>query len=803
MPEQNSQNVKAFDPASFSMPAQPTPTYSVIANGTGPELSSYVQTVHHRPLGTITPGARLSDQAPARHRTVADMRSQRQDTQTYHYAPTNTPAPQPPAPPMSNGVSKYQQSSVPFNLSDHTTGSTEVGSYQPNQNQSFAPPADRSNLPYVPRTEVSPTQQTDSSAPFVDASDKETQETENQSSIAKEAQFAIARTKLIDLRQGSNQTETPQRDENTIAQKPTEFLKREAFSNKFKVTPSSEREFQKAGRSSKVIYLKSVPPVDHTAKLHVPKLVQERAPEPVAGPPQTQPPQTQPPQPQIIQWPMVDSAQDQVLFPAPVVIASPAPMEVDFVSTTPANDAETTKIDFAEVSMEASAAPASDQTAEATFNPFQTAEETTEDVDSTFDPFQTTENVDSTIAPFQTSETSEAPDQDSPFKSTPGPPPTFDSPQEQTTPVKSSPFESTPEASSPFQSTPEEPSPFESSPFESAPEEAIPFQSTPDDVSPFRSTLFQSPSSPSESENVTQLSGGEVSVTQSQSKSLAEPTDDFAVPSPPVPTVSLATKKQDAASKFDAALSKQNTFVETFSAQLDFSSSASASSSNSQDSPFYAIAHRRPETKDPGHFTRTFENNASQAVEEPKAEILLPSFKAENAHQHFTATTLQSDYRSEARSEQPYEMPWLSPWWMLIGLIPILLYVGTMKFFKDEDEYHSHKAELFSSHLEFGSDFGEIGRSKSDATYGRKDPAPTVRGPSGEAVRLEGGSSQSALDFAETLEFALPLSTEVNLPTFGPELRIDQSPNFSESLKIETGRKNKQRQNNGKKRNGR
>ena len=52
MPEQTSQNAKAFDPASFSMPAQPSLTYSVIANTNQPELSSYVRTVFHRMQGT-------------------------------------------------------------------------------------------------------------------------------------------------------------------------------------------------------------------------------------------------------------------------------------------------------------------------------------------------------------------------------------------------------------------------------------------------------------------------------------------------------------------------------------------------------------------------------------------------------------------------------------------------------------------------------------------------------------------------------------------------------------------------------
>ena len=140
---------------------------------------------------------------------------------------------------------------------------------------------------------------------------------------------------------------------------------------------------------------------------------------------------------------------------------------------------------------------------------------------------------------------------------------------------------------------------------------------------------------------------------------------------------------------------------------------------------------------------------------------------------------------------------------MLIGLIPIALYLGTMKLFRDEDEYHSHKNELFGSRVEFTSDFGELGRSKSDDFYGRQDRVATVQGPSGEEVRLDVGTSQSPAQFAESLQFELPSSKEVAQSSFGQELRIDQSPNFSNSAKPKTGLKKKKQRNGGKKPNKR
>ncbi len=796
MPEQNSQNAKAFDPASFSMPAQPSLTYSVIANATEPELSSYVQTVFIRPSGSITPGARLSDQGPAGGRD----------------AQLNVPAQQPPAPPMSNGVSKYQRSSVQFSLSDQTLESTDASSYRPNQNQSFAQPAGRSNLSYLRRTDVSPRQQTDSPATVLDTPRRNVRETENQNPPAKESQTPISKTKLVDLRQGSDRTETPRRDQNTIAKNPDEFLKREAFSNKFKVTPSGEREIENAGSSGKIIYLKSAPPAQHTAKLKVPKLIQQKEPEPVAKPTVARaepakpakavvdfekPAETEPPLPQIIQWPIVDSAQEQVLFPAPAVTGAPSPMEIDFVSAAPAIDAETTKIDFAEVNMEAPAESASAPSTQATFDPFQTTE--APEAPTPFDPFQTTEapEAPTPVDPFQTAEAPEAPTPVDPFQTAEAPETLdqssaetsspFQSPQEQTSPVKSSPFQSDPEDPSPFQSPQEE-----SSPFQTAPAEPSPFESTPNESSPFRSTLFQSPSSQLQSEYVAQLSDGETNISESQPNSFAESVDDFFVPSPPDSAVFLAANKEDDVSELTSQ-SEENTVSEAPPQRSDFTNSASNPSLNSQSGPFQVIGHRRTDfAKDSESITSKLESaDSSEVAAGQRTKIILPEFKPsssyENEHQHFTATTLESGHRAETRSEQQFETPWLSPWWMLIGLIPIALYIGTMKLFKDEDEYHSHKNELFGSHLDFDRDFEDIGSSKSDAIYGREDEVPIARGPSGEAVRLDIDPLQSPIAFAESREFELPSSTEVAQPAFGPELRIDQSPNFSESGRPKTG----------------
>ena len=785
MPEQTSQNAKAFDPASFSMPAQPSLTYSVIANTNQPELSSYVQTVFHRMQGTNNPVVRLSDQSPPTIRTT-------QGTQSYG-AQANFAAQQPPVPAMIYRGSNYQQrSSVQFSLSDRTTESKEATSYRPNQHQSFAPPADRSNLPYYQRVDVVPRLKAGSSAAVLNASRKKILEKKQQSQIAKESRVVTSKTKLVALRKDSALTEKPQRDQNTIAKKPEEFLKREPFSNKFTVTPSAEREVGKTKSTGKTIYLKSVPPAGHTAKLKVPKFVQEKAPEPIAetavAPAKT--PVVQTPQPQFIRWPLVNSAQDQVLFPAPVLTVSPKPMEVDFVSATPSVEAETTKIDFAEVHAETAVEPATDQSTMAAFDPFEDNE--APDAPFQSSPFESSDQSSleqsslEQASPFETSLESSSPFEDSPEPSSPF----------QDSSASSSPFEDSPEPSSPFEdspvnTTPEESSPFQSSPFESAPE-----QTTPDPSSPFQSSPFRSSPTSSlfKSESDGALSG-----------SFAAPMKDFSVPAPPVATVCLAGDTRDNVSDLEVSQVKNNSTPEAPSERSDIGSPKSESSLKTHDGPFKVIGHRPMKlSRDSAPITNKFKNTDSQTE---SSKIILPEFKpslnTRDGDQYLTASTLQSGHRSDAGVDHQFETPWLSPWWMLIGLIPIALYLGTMKLFRDEDEYHSHKNELFGSRVEFTSDFGELGRSKSDDFYGRQDRVATVQGPSGEEVRLDVGTSQSPAQFAESLQFELPSSKEVAQSSFGQELRIDQSPNFSNSAKPKTGLKKKKQRNGGKKRNKR
>jgi len=756
MSEPNFPSAKAFNPASFTMPAQPSLTYTVIAGTNRSEISSYVQTVFHRPLGTQSPGATLTDQAPPAIRTAQGMRSARQDQQPYDGAQTNGFAQQPPVTPTIHSDSQFQRSSLRLNLSDQATGLTDAKFIGSDQTQSFAPPADHSNLPYVPRTKVGLKQQADSSPSVLNWAHK-VQEKDTQNPAAKEPQVSTSKTTLVDLRQGSAQSEIPQRDQNTIAEKPDGFLKRVAFSNKFSVTPSGEQKVEKAKPTGKIIYLKSVSPEELTAKLKLPTVVQEEDHQPIAETEVTRLPEpaveSAVPQPQIIKWPIVDSGREGGLFPAPVS----TPKEADVVSAGKPIDTATTKIDFTEVN------------SKAVVEPEMAEPETDQSTVSTFNPFATTDAPD---YPLES-----APAESFPFKSTPV----------ESASVASSPFESAPVESSPFESSPFESSPFESAPAQSSPLDTAPVQSSPFGTTPSQTSPFQpSPSSsPFESSDGADLSESKFDVTQSQPKTFTAIMTDFTEASPPEASESSVSTKKVSVSDLDSASVEESANQVATTKSSKITSQVSKPSAKPQNATFRVAGHRSVNLKSESSLdARKFKSSDSEANQPQRSKIILPEFKpsvAAQADHHLTASTLQIGHRSDAKGEQQFDTPWLSPWWMLIGLIPIAIYFGTQKYFRDEDEYHSHKNELFGSRLNFEGDFDDLGKSKSDTLYGGRDEVATVKGPSGEVVRFDDDVAQSPIEFAQSLDFELPSSEDVAQSSVGQELQIDQSPNFSQS----------------------
>jgi len=705
MPEQNSQNPQAFDPASFSLPAKSTLNYSVLANSDQTELSSYVQTVFHRSLGSKSPGATLSDQAPPAIRTAQEFQSANGDTQTYNSADHNAFAEQPFVPPIVNRNAQYQPSANQFNLNDQSSESSGEFYYPANQNQSFAPPIDRSNLPYVPRTNAPNAQQTDSGDSVLDVSSRNAQQRDdqnldnqisnnpisndpisnNQNSFVKESQASSNKTKLVDLRRESAKPAIPQRDQNTIAKNPGDFLKREAFSNRFALSPVGEQGLEKAESSAKIIYLKSASPAERTAKLEVPKFAQAQTPTPVAEITVTKKSVSQPALTEGLKRSIPDFVKSPpVLFRAPVENANQAPTSAEFVSTAPATVAEP---------------PKAEQNPVASVNPFKTIE---------------------------------------------------------------------------------------------APE------------SPFGSSPFSSPfASKNDAEQITDASD----VTQGTPATPQAPiSDPFDAP-PAVVANQPIEKSHVGFTDADFARAKVNTMLDVRSNRSDFNIQASKSNSNMNGSHFQVASLSPVQLNSNRKFNaRNFESSDSSPVKAKTSKIILPEFKqstsAPTEHHHLTAMTVQSVEHAGKQNDHHFEMPWLSPWWMLIGLIPFALYLGTTKLFKDEDEYRYDQDNRFDAQISFGSDFGESGKSKSDAFYGRQDETttfPSVAQQNSnaveavEVVELVGETERTPAEFAESLMFELPSSGEVAQPSFPQELQIDQSPNFSKSDKPSKKRKMKSR----------
>ena len=291
MPEQNPQNAAAFNPAAFSLPASlttnksPSLVYSVIANSDQPALSSYTQTVFHRSSGRTSPGATLTDQTPPTIRNAGDMHQNINGAgQSQNYM-----APQTFAPPIIDAQQHREQSAQTYRLTDQTPAVGDAIYYPPaptQSSESFAPPANRSTLPYVPKENTKPSERSEAVESVLEVSKKSAPKANTEQSSQTRSQTLIEKTKLVDLRPRSQEpseltvAKQPARDANTTVDQQssstpveqyseTGFLKRQAFSNKFSVTRTTGEEKKS---TKKVIYLKSAPV--RSAKLEVPQFRQ-------------------------------------------------------------------------------------------------------------------------------------------------------------------------------------------------------------------------------------------------------------------------------------------------------------------------------------------------------------------------------------------------------------------------------------------------------------------------------------------------------------------------------------------------
>ena len=220
-----------------------------------------------------------------------------------------------------------------------------------------------------------------------------------------------------------------------------------------------------------------------------------------------------------------------------------------------------------------------------------------------------------------------------------------------------------------------------------------------------------------------------------------------------------------------------------------------------RENSFQVVGYRqaKADTKAGFHNARIGKEIRSDAGQ--KQQIILPKFKFSNpitssphSQTQLTAMTTQNAGLERLQDNQ-FETPWLSPWWMLIGLIPLALYIGTTKLFRDDDESAYYGEDLDSSKaFKFDSDFGKNGGSKSDSVYGNDDTLSKIQSTIRQAnrqpkeaipVKTESVPTRSTVAFAESLIFEEPTSEAGGISSIIKELSPNQSPNFSNSSEAE------------------
>ena len=721
MPEQNPQNVTTFNPADFSLPASistneaPTLIYRVIANSDQPAMSSYVQTVFHRSSGTTSPGATLTDQALPAVRRPEDMQPF-SDGSAYSQNDTAT---QTFAPPIINVQQQRAQNVQPYRLTDQVPAVGDAIYYPPAQtqsNESFAPPANRSALPYVPKENSRPSESSEAIESVLDVSKHTAKKIDSEKSNPIHSQALVEKTKLVDLHPRSQQStdltiaKQPARDANTTTDQavspatPTEsvelysetgFLKRQAFSSKFTVTQDQAEEKQP---TKKIIYLKSAPAQERSAKLEVPQFQRRETLTADIVEPKTETPFiAQPTPPKLVP--------DYAMLP-------PIPTQ------TP---------------------------------PTPTAEST------------------STISEATT------------FVPEPSP---FESPKESITePVTTS--------TNPFEAVEE-------------PAEEIVEQSADTNPTP----VDEESQAAAESESTFQMVESKAIETEnSQAQNATEPREDeLQSIQKPVATVEYK-KPSSPASGFDDA-----DFIKLEKAEIV--EAPPAPSTNTRESSFQVVGYRQAKADTKINFHNAQTKLGNENVAKQPTQIILPKFQfnqptsPQKSQTQLIAMTVQNT-KQESLTNHQFEMPWLSPWWMLIGLIPIALYLGTTKLFQDDDEDFAYYNEDdgSSKSIDFGSDYGKIGGSKSDALYGNDDSLTKIQSTIRQANRQQLDSkrvkpaaapSRSTVAFAESLIFELPSTEACANPSLAQEISRDQSPNFEDAFEIEVEPKKSKKTNNKK-----
>lgn len=209
--------------------------------------------------------------------------------------------------------------------------------------------------------------------------------------------------------------------------------------------------------------------------------------------------------------------------------------------------------------------------------------------------------------------------------------------------------------------------------------------------------------------------------------------------------------------------------------------------------PFRVANHRRSTIDDSttapvtvGQLKSKSDSAVGDRRWESSDQIILPKFRLQQSD--FADGAGDSLSTSTAVVVAPHASPgysapthWLSAWWMLVALIPFALYLGTTRLFRDrdQDDIQDDPFDLRQRDqpIGFGSDFGVIGRSKSDAIYG------DANGDTIDQDRLESIDQGFMIapvgeSFHRPLFFELPALDQFGDVESAKELSADQSPNF-------------------------
>lgn len=651
MPEHDSQNANAFSPAKFALSG-------------GLEASSDQSPVriNESALQSTTTEAALND-ARAMEAVDGQVLDQSRVIRTaQQWLPD-----QPPrqfsqdsfAPPVVTQHPDVHPTQNTFNFTDQSIAWPAEGNGPAVANPSFAPPADRSTLPFVPRADSINDSPSGLQGAVQVPSEKNTAAVDaGHAAVNRTSNFAT-KTKLIDLNRRTAQASKPSRDNSPqVADAPTEFLSREPFSDQFLVVPSrSGRSPASSAKSnlaksspSKIIFL-----VSQESSKPSPSIAQ--------GPPATL-------SAPLLRKPTVRPREGQspASNQADVSLIMPKAVGADFVARPP-------------------------QHALVIDNPLPPPE-------SPFTP----------SSPVETDQTHAAQE------------PSVENLVDATLPNS----------------------------LENSDVQGEAFHQTQDDA--FGETV---------------LDQEEVAFSPGQSF--------------------VKTQQGFTESDFIALESK-----ETFAQQSSRPSSAgryvnevNQSSAEHSANPFRVANHRRSET-DRNDVTGAGQGlSNTRESSQPGNRIILPNFRLRQSNfsnQETMASTVQRNEHPRS-ADHVSETPWLSAWWMLIVIVPIALYLSTTKLFRDQEEdgYENDSQDIdwpgMATPVKFGSDFGVIGRSKSDAIYGT-DEVSGFDEHDLERIDKQFTIDSSAEPICESIFLEIPTVEDVDAPIQVQEISANQSPNF-------------------------